>query len=53
MFGRQPTLPLALKHTTFHLTTPNDYWPRMVRLLQVYHQAAKKQIQAQQHLAKT
>ncbi|CAF1488885.1 unnamed protein product [Adineta steineri] len=52
MFGRQPTLPLAQKHATFTLTKPNDYWPRIVRSLKMYHQAARQNIQIQQGLAK-
>jgi transposase InsO family protein len=53
MFGRQPTLPLAEKHAIFTLTKPSDYWPRMIRSLKMYHQAARQNIQVQQHLAKT
>jgi hypothetical protein len=53
MFGRQPTLPLAHKHPIFTLTKPNDYWPRMIRSLKTYHQAARQNIQIQQDLAKT
>ncbi|CAF1293542.1 unnamed protein product [Didymodactylos carnosus] len=41
MFGREPTLPLAQKQPTFTLTKPNDYWPRMMRSLKMYHQTAR------------
>ncbi|CAF1585106.1 unnamed protein product [Didymodactylos carnosus] len=52
MFGREPTLPLAQKQPTFTLAKPNDYWPRMMRSLKMYHQAARQNIQIQQQVTK-
>jgi hypothetical protein len=53
MFAREPTLPLARQHSTFTLTKPNDYWPKVVRSMKMYHQAAKRNIHVQQQAART